>query len=274
MVKEKVLDFANKVSKKKRGVKGEIKPTDPEYMILEPVVTDEMAEVALCLDFRVPKSAAEVSALCGKPLELTTKLLDELALAGVCFVNKKEGVDKYWYDTWIPGIMEMMVNNWENVKKYPQIGEAMEAYGRVRGPATAGIFPVGMGLMRVIPIEQSIMGDSRRASYEEVSKYLNENDIFTVSNCSCRSTREIMGEGCGHLKEDMCIQMGHAAEYYIRTGRGRQITREEAFEIIKRAEDNGLMHQIPNTDGPGKTHAICNCCGCGLSLTADGRDVL
>ena len=76
-----------------------------------------------------------------------------------------------------------------------------------------------------------------------------------------------MGEGCGHLKEDMCIQMGHAAEYYIRTGRGREITREEAFEIIKRAEENGLMHQIPNIDGSGITHAICNCCGCGcLSL--------
>jgi NADPH-dependent glutamate synthase beta subunit-like oxidoreductase/formate hydrogenlyase subunit 6/NADH:ubiquinone oxidoreductase subunit I len=61
--------------------------------------------------------------------------------------------------------------------------------------------------------------------------------------------------------------MGHAAEYYIRTGRGRQITREEAFEIIKKAEANGLMHQIPNLDGSGKTHAICNCCGCScLSL--------
>lgn len=72
-----------------------------------------------------------------------------------------------------------------------------------------------------------------------------------------------MGEGCGHLKEDMCIQMGHAAEYYIKTGRARQITREEAFEIIKKAEENGLMHDIPNLDGEGKTHAICNCCGCG-----------
>jgi len=76
-----------------------------------------------------------------------------------------------------------------------------------------------------------------------------------------------MGEGCGHLKEDMCIQLGHAAEYYIRTGRGRAITREEAFEIIRKAEGNGLMHQIPNTDGPGKTHAICNCCGCSCFAT-------
>lgn len=267
VVKQKVLEFANKVSKKKMGSKSAIQPTDPEYMILEPVVTEEMAEVAMGLERRVPRSAAEVAAIVGKPLQQVTRLLWDLSLAGVCFVNMKDGEDKYWYDTWVPGIMEMMTNNKENVKKYPQIAEAFEAYGRVRGKATAGNFPVGVGLMRVIPIESAIDGNSRKASYEEVSKYLNENTIFSVSDCSCRTVRESMGEGCGHLKEDMCIQMGHAAEFYIRTGRGREITREEAFDIIRRAEENGLVHQIPNTDGPGKTHAICNCCGCScLSL--------
>jgi NADPH-dependent glutamate synthase beta subunit-like oxidoreductase/formate hydrogenlyase subunit 6/NADH:ubiquinone oxidoreductase subunit I len=265
--KERVLDLANHIGGKKRGSKGEIKATDPEYMILEPVVTDEMAEVALHMELRKKTTAAGLAAKCGKPEGETHRLLMELADAGVCFVNEIDGVDTFWYDVWVPGIMEMMVANKENVAKYPQIAEAFEAYGRVRGPRTAGNFPVGVGLMRVIPIEQAIMGETRRASYEEVSKYLNDNDIFTVSDCSCRTVREVMGEGCGHLKEDMCIQMGHAAEYYIRTGRGRQITREEAFEIIRRAEENGLMHQIPNLDGSGKTHAICNCCGCScLSL--------
>jgi len=271
MAKEKVLELANKISRTKRGTKTGIKPEDPEYKILEPVVTEEMAEVALCLELRKPQSAAEVAALCGKSEEETAKILWDLAMAGVCFVNTIEGVDKYWHDLWIPGHMEMMVNNKENVRKYPQIAEAFEAYGRVRGPKTAGNFPVGAGLMRVIPIEESIMAEKRRASYEEISKYLNENELFSVSDCSCRTAREIMGEGCGHLKEDMCIQMGHAAEFYIRTGRGRQITREEAFEIIKRAEENGLVHQIPNTDGPGRTHAICNCCWCScLSLRTAG----
>ncbi len=267
MVKQKVLLLANHISRKKIGSKNEIKSTDPEYMILEPVVTEEMAEVALCMEMRTHATAKDLAPLCGKTVEKTEKLLMDLAYAGVCFVNKINGVDTFWYDTWVPGIMEMMVNNKENVAKYPQIAEAFEAYGRVRGPKTAGSFPVGVGLMRVIPIEKAIMAETRKASYEEVSKYLNENDIFTVSDCSCRTVREVMGEGCGHLKEDMCIQMGHAAEYYIRTGRGRQISREEAFEILKRAEENGLMHQIPNLDGSGKTHAICNCCGCAcLSL--------
>ncbi len=216
------------------------------------------------LEFRNPKSAKEVAPQLGKSVEETEKLLWALAETGACFVGDQEerGVDKYWLETWIPGVMEMMVNHPTNPIKYPQIAEAFEAYGRVRGPQTAGVFPVGTGLMRVIPIEMAIDGETRRASYEEISKYLNEAEVFSVSNCSCRTAREIMGEGCGHLKEDMCIQLDHAAEYYIRTGRGRQITREEAFEIIKRAEENGLMHQIPNTDGPGKTHAICNCCSC------------
>lgn len=271
MVKEKVLDLANHISRKKRGSKNEIKATDPEYLILEPVVTDEMAEVALCMKIREKTTAKELAPKCGKSVEETERLLYQLAEVGVCFVNNINGVDTFWYDTWVPGIMEMMVNNKKNVEKYPQIAEAFEAYGRVRGPKSAGAFPVGVGLMRVIPIEKAIDGETRRASYEEVSKYINENTIFSVSDSSCRVSRRVMGEGCGHLAEDMCIQMGHAAEYYIRTGRGRQISREEAFEIIRRAEENGLMHQIPNLDGLGKTHAICNCCGCScLSLRSAG----
>jgi NADPH-dependent glutamate synthase beta subunit-like oxidoreductase len=265
--KEKVLAFANKVSRKKPKAKDALTSGDPEYKILEPIVTEEMADVALCLEMRKPMSAAELALLCRKSVEKTAELLMELADAGVCFVNNIGGTDKFWYDTWVPGIMEMVVNNKKNVAKYPQLSVAFDAYGKKMSPKSPGFFPVGVGLMRVIPIEKAIEGETRRASYEEVSKYLNDNHIFSVSDCACRTVRESMGEGCGHLKEDMCIQMGHAAEYYIRTGRGRQITREEAFDVIRRAEENGLMHQIPNLDGSGKTHAICNCCGCScLSL--------
>ena len=207
-------------------------------------------------------SAEEIAAACGKDIETTRSCLAALSDAGVLFVNTIDGVDKYWYDSWVPGIMEMMTNHPTNPYKYPQIAEAFEAYGRIRGPKSSGAFPVGVGLMRVIPVEAAIDGNSRACGYEEISKYLDEAHRFSVSNCSCRTAREIMGEGCGHLKEDMCIQLDHAAEYYIRTGRAREITREEAYAIIRKAEENGLVHQIPNTDGSGKTHAICNCCAC------------
>lgn len=267
MVKQKVLEFANRINGTKAGMPFGIKPEDPEYKILEPVVTDEMAEVGLCLKVKDPMTAEEVAKKCGKPLEETKKLLWDLAVAGACFMATRDGVDKYWLVIWVPGHMEMMVNNVENVKKYPQIGRAFEEYTRRRVKPLIGNAPVGAGLMRVLPIEKAIESGSRSASYEEVSKYINESDVISVSNCSCRTAREAMGEGCGHLKEDMCIQLGEAAEYYIRTGRGRKVTKQEAFDILKRAEENGLVHEIPNMDGPGKTHAICNCCGCGcLSL--------
>lgn len=268
---EKVMALANMMGRKKPGVKpgekGSLQWDDPEYVILEAGVDDDMAEVGLALGSYEKKTAAEVAAIIGKSEEYCHENLMKLAVYGACFVNNIDGVDTFWTETWIPGTMEMIVNNLENVKKYPVVAYAMEAYGRVRGPMSSGSFPVGVGLMRVIPIQSAIDANSHKADYEEISKYMEENTIFSVSPCSCRTDREAMGEGCGHLKEDMCIQMGHAAEYYIRTGRGRQITREEAYEILKKAEGNGLMHQIPNTDGSGHTHAICNCCGCGcLSL--------
>ena len=263
---KKVMELANMLGRKKEG-KG-YKWDDPEYVILEAGVDDEMAEMGIAMGYFTRRTASEMAKITGKSEEYCHEQMMKLATYGTSFVNKIDGVDTFWHaESWIPGIMEMIVNNLDNVKKYPVVAYAMEAYGRVRGPLSAGMFPPGIGLMRVIPIESAIDGSSRRASYEEISKYLNENTIFSCSPCSCRTDREVMGEGCGHLKEDMCIQMGHAAEYYIRTGRGREITREEAFEIIERAEENGLMHQIPNIDGSGKTHAICNCCGCGcLSL--------
>ena len=50
-------------------------------------------------------------------------------------------------------------------------------------------------------------------------------------------------------------------------GRAREITREEAYEIIRKAEEEGLLHQMPNVEGEGETAAICNCCSCGCFAT-------
>ena len=71
-----------------------------------------------------------------------------------------------------------------------------------------------------------------------------------------------MGEGCGHLEEDMCMYLNDNAKNYSETGAHRLISKEEAYEILKRAEDNGLVHELNVTPGYDDTTAICNCCGC------------
>lgn len=258
-----IVDLANKIGRTKAGTSREAIPFGPEYYALSPILNDYQAKIAMHLKFREKLSAEDVAKASGEPYEKVKEALEYIAWAGVAFVNTIDGVDVYWQDIFVPGHLETINNNKELVAKYPEVGEAFYYFGSKKGPMAAGIMPIGGGPMRVIPIERSLDGNSRRASYEEISKYLKEAKVFSVSDCSCRTSRESMGEGCGHLKEDMCIQLDHAAEYYIKTGRGREITREEAFELIKRAEDNGLMHSIPNLDGPGHTHAICNCCGCG-----------
>lgn len=258
-----LLDFANHINRTKPGSKQALVYDDPEYYVMEHIVTDEMALVGMGLKFKERRTATEVAEFLEMPLAHVEEKLWELSVAGAAAFEDVEGRREYWLEVWVPGHLEMMANNRENTKRYPEISYAFDAYGKKKGLIASGVLPMGMAPMRVIPIESAIQGNSRTATIEELSYYINKYDVFSVSDCSCRTVRETMGEGCGHLKEDMCIQMGYGAEYYIKTGRARQITREEVYEILQRAEENGLMHQIPNMDGPGNTHAICNCCGCG-----------
>lgn len=262
MVKKKVLELANKIQAGLTGGVIKVKPTDPEYRILEPVTTDEMAEVALHLEIRKPKSIDAVAAECKRPVEEVEKLLEKMAVDGSIKVEEIDGKDHYFLELYVPGVMEYMVANKENVKKYPVIAECFEEYTRKLGPTLAGNLPIGMGVMRVIPIDSAIEGDTRRASYEEITDLISKHEHFSVADCACRTSMRVIGEGCGHTVEDMCIQLGPAAEYYIRTGRGRKITKEEAVTICQQAEKEGLVHSIPNLSGPGNALAVCNCCGC------------
>lgn len=276
--KPKVLAFALKVNGFKPGSKSAYSYDDCRYKVLATSMSDEQAEVAMGMQKRVPLTAKEVSENCKLDLDYVQKTLDYFAWCGICMKNfyltdtkgvvtndidySHQGTPKYYYETWVPGIFETMTNSVENVKLHPEIGNYFEEFGRVVGKTSVGKFPVGIGLMRVIPIESALDGNTKTVPSEKISYYLEGADKFSVSDCSCRTSREIMGEGCGHLKEDMCVQIGNAADYYINTGKGREITKEEAIAIFKKAEENGLMHQIPNMDGDGHTHAICNCCGC------------
>jgi NADPH-dependent glutamate synthase beta subunit-like oxidoreductase len=256
------MKLAKKISIESKTYTG-IKETDPEYKILDPVVTNEMAEVGLGLKVRKFLTTAEIAIKVNKTDDYCREQLWKLSNAGVCKVTKREdGVDTWFLPIWVPGIMEMMVANKENVEKYPVIAECFEEYTRRRTEMLAPNMPIGNGLMRVIPVQKAISGETTARSFEEISEYIEKAYMLSVSDCSCRRSRRLMGEGCGHLEKDMCIQLNDGAEYYVRTGKGRQITKEEAYEILRRAEENGLVHQMPNLDGPGEGLAICNCCGC------------
>ena len=98
--------------------------------------------------------------------------------------------------------------------------------------------------------------------YDEVERIIDNAWAISVGPCSCRRTRRIMGEGCGHLEEDMCMYINDNAKFFSKQGSHRLVSKEEAYEILQRAEDNGLVHEINEADGYDGPTAICNCCGC------------
>ncbi|PKK94474.1 MAG: pyridine nucleotide-disulfide oxidoreductase, partial [Tenericutes bacterium HGW-Tenericutes-5] len=112
----KLLEFINKVSNTKMGSKKGVTEDDPRFKLLEKVVTEEMAEVALKLEFRGPQTPEEIAKKLNWEVDRTKQLLWDLSYVGAACVNKKDGEFKFWHETWVPGIFEMVVNNKENVR--------------------------------------------------------------------------------------------------------------------------------------------------------------
>ena len=263
------------------GMVNKIDENAPEYYCMAAILTDDEADVAIACGLRHERTTEYLAEKVGKPVDEVQKIAEHLAWIGIFrwTTDPDDGKDRWWMQIFAPGIMEMLVNNKELLAQHPEVARAFEEYTRIRMATLAPMIPDGYGLMRVIPVEDAIRDLPGVSDYERISYYLDKYDIFSVAPCSCRASRRVIGEGCGHLEEDMCVQMGKGAEHFIRTGRARQITKEEALAIIKRAEENGLMHDVTNIDGEGGSLAICNCCSCScfglrVGMLYGARDVI
>ena len=261
-----ILKLATKISLESLTYTG-ITYNDPEYRILEPIVDDDMCKVMLHMKLDTPRTTEELAKRCKASVEWTREQLDKLNVAGVC--RTMEGLNGakagWYYPIWVPGIMEGILSNNEQCERYPDLGACFEEYTRRRIAMVAPVMQngkQGMMFMRVMPVMSAIENNSKTASYDEVRTLIEKASAISVGPCSCRRSRRLIGEGCGHLEEDMCMYLNDNAINYSRLGTHRLITKEEAYEILKRAEDNGLVHEINQTPGFEDTTAICNCCGC------------
>jgi DNA-binding Lrp family transcriptional regulator len=259
--RKNILKLATKISLESLTYTG-ITYNDCEYRILEPVVTDDMCEICMHLKMNTPRSLSEIAKRAKASEAFTREQIEKLLAAGIVRTRRIDGEIRYYYPIWVPGIMEGMLSNREQCEKYPDIGACFEEYTRRRLAPLAPNLGNGMAFMRVIPVEKAVKNNSRAASYDEVSTLIEKADAISVGPCSCRRSRRLMGEGCGHLEEDMCMYLNDNARNFAATGAHRLITKEEAYEVLRRAEDNGLIHEINQTDGFDEVTAICNCCGC------------
>ena len=256
-----ILALASKISLESLTYTG-ITYKDPEYRILDPIVDDDMCSIMMRMRLEKNFTAEDLARKAKKSVEFTQEQLDKLVKAGVIRVRTVDGKTCYYYPIWVPGIMEGILSNREQCDKYPDLGVCFEEYTRIRVGMLAPVLGNGVNFMRVMPVMSAIENNTHAASYDELTTIIDNAKAISVGPCSCRRSRRLMGEGCGHLEEDMCIYLDDNAINFSKNGEHRLVSKEEAYEILKRAEDNGLVHDVNQAPGFDGVTAICNCCGC------------
>ncbi len=249
------------------GINSALKFTEAKY---DPKMADDILDIALTLKKRVPETFEQIAAknpqFDAAYLEKALQALSESGLVEFHWENldgKNPEHKKRWVlDMFVPGSAEIMMIHPEHADMFPETADFFErmAYMPLAG-ITELVPPGGAGIgMHVIPVEKAIPADSKSIPIEHLSHWLKKYEgQIGVSVCSCRKQQRIRGEGDGEIEADWCIGVGDFADYCRETGHGRDITYEEAMEILQKAEDRGYVHEITNIDGENKIFGICNC---------------
>ena len=262
--REKILKLGRMITDRIPAKLHGLTAEDPEYWGLAGVVTDEMADVALKMKVRKPMTLSELVKATGKPAEELEPLLYQMSCVGLLEYNwENERHEKqYVLPMFVPGSAEFFNMHKQQIQDNPEVTAFFERMTFLPlEHITAMVPPGGAGIgMHVIPVEKAIETENRSADIEHISHWLKKYEgKYAASPCSCRMSRARMGEGCADDPEDWCIGVGDMADYLVETKKGHYVTYDEVLEILRRAEDNGFVHQITNIDGENKIFAICNC---------------
>ncbi len=273
---------------------GKITTQDAEYWGLEALLTDEMCDIMLAMGLRKPHTVPELWKLCNVTEEGKThfqEVLDRLAFLGLLEYDYGYHYDhngrtapqserRYFVPMFVPGSAELLnideSGSGENpcydergeipynkrLAEHPELAPFFERMTYVPLAGKTHLMPPGGGGvgMHVIPVEKAIPMENQSLDIEHLSYWLKKYEgHIGVAQCSCRASRGVMGEGCADDPASWCIGVGDFADYCRETGKGHDITYEEAIRILEKAEENGFVHQITNIDGENKIFGICNC---------------
>ena len=295
--REKILKLGKKITDVvMHKIKG-ITTDDPEYWGLAAILTDEMADIALSMDVRVPYTVPQLmkmNKITEENREHFEKLLEEMAYIGLLEFDYGYHYDhngrtappsekRYILTMFVPGSAEMFnmeeadclsqnpaynqrgeISNYNKRlhDEHPEVGYFFERMTYIPLEGVTHLLPPGGGGvgMHVIPVEKAIEMENTSVDLEHLSYWLKKYEgHIGVGQCSCRASRGVMGEGCADDPSSWCIGVGDFADYCRESGKGHDITYEEAMHILQVAEDNGFVHQVTNIDGENKIFGICNC---------------
>jgi ferredoxin len=118
--------------------------------------------------------------------------------------------------------------------------------------------PVHHKNLRAIPIDKTLEDKKQILPFEDILQVVDNYEYYTVSHCPCRERHRLDPDyiDSKHPSE-VCLHFDDLGRYCVENGMGREITKEETLEILKKAADAGLVHGIANYEDNPDT--ICNC---------------
>jgi NAD-dependent dihydropyrimidine dehydrogenase PreA subunit len=229
-----------------------------EIKLLKEVFTPEQAQVAAHLDYK-HKTVDEVfetaAGEVGSQEELK-RLLDETVANGGITRRTRSGEDQY---ALLPLVLWGMFEHRLRMLTPEYLGNFGQYMQNEFGAELAtGSLPRS----RYIPIEESVESDLRIATYDELRHLIEQaGDRLCVQECICRKVQDLQGRPClATDRREVCLSFGDLADLYVAEGWGRRISREEAFEIARKSEEEGLVLMPGNSQDPTFMCACCDDC--------------
>ena len=118
---------------------------DPEYWGLSLLLTDEMAQIALKMGIRKPRTLDELVKLTVKDAQTLEPLLAEMSYRGVLEYNwENPRHEKQWIlPMFVPGSAEFTNMNAAILEKYPEMGRFFERMSRLPLETVSAMVPPG-----------------------------------------------------------------------------------------------------------------------------------
>lgn len=236
-------------------------PQFDEFLeVLRKLVTPEEAEVALGLPTRLPPLEVEgidaIARRAQKPVAEIETMLESLARKGFLYKGTDEsGNIGYAFIQLGFGFPQIFYWKGEVTDEIKEIHKPLVKYlGKGRDQTPRHIY-------RYVPVNKAVDHALQAVyTYDMMSEVVRKATKIAVVHCPCRQrARLVTGNACKHKLEN-CIKFNKMAEFVIERGLGREITQEEALEIIRRSEEEGLIHFVDNCQE--EVQHNCNCCSC------------
>jgi Pyruvate/2-oxoacid:ferredoxin oxidoreductase delta subunit/DNA-binding MarR family transcriptional regulator len=228
----------------------------PEFFVLvEEIFDPEEAEINNALP-RKPASVEEIAAKTGRSPEEVSKILEEMAARGLCGVSKTSGGVSYRGLPFMPGIFEFIFIGGGETEREKTIARLIHTYKKAYSEAI-GVENIAYPVTRVIPVARTIKAGNTIHTYDQVMAYIDKYDFIGVGACYCRHAAKLRGEELHGMPIGVCMWFGEIAKNITERLGGRQVTREEAKQIVSRCEEAGLIHMSRNTTD--EIDFMCNC---------------